>query len=222
MTRLTILAMTLCTGACLTAGRPLQRQECVQPDARLSELLPRYEQLRATGCTEECGPLRREIERLALVCPAHAPTLMANAVQAYDDKNVAAAQQWLDIILGRPGIHANAAVLRARIAIEEGNVPFASRLLESRIKLAPDHAGLRETYGAALYLSRQYAAAIRELKMAAALGAPPWRVAYHLGLVDEAEGRLDAAATHYAEALAGNAGWAPAQSRLTALRITAK
>lgn len=220
--RLTILTLSLYTGACLSAARPLQRQECIEPDARLSQLLPQYELLRATGCTAECGNLRREIERLVVVCPTHAPTLMANAVLAYDDKQVAAAQQLLDILLGQSGSHADAAALRARIALEEGNVPFALRLLQDRIKLAPDHAGLREAYGAALYLSRQYAAATRELNAAGAFGAPSWRVAYHLGLIDEAEGRLEAAAKRYAEALAGNAGWAPAQSRLTALRATGK
>ena len=44
------------------------------------------------------------------------------------------------------------------------------------------------------------------------------RIAYHLGLVAEAAGRLDEARQRYTEAVSGNPGWALAQSRLTALR----
>jgi hypothetical protein len=54
--------------------------------------------------------------------------------------------------------------------------------------------------------------------MAGMLGAPRWRIAYHLGLIEEASGRGDEASRLYAEALQGNPGWAPADSRLKALR----
>ena len=156
-----------------------------------------------------------------LVCPLHAPTLMANAVVAYDERQPIKAQQYLDQILAQPRSYPDAVVLRSRIAIEEGNLPFARRLLEQQIRLVPDHAGLHETFGAALYLDGQLEDATRELTSAAGLGAPGWRIAYHLGLVDEAAGRFDEALKHYAEALAGNPGWAPAQSRANALRARA-
>ena len=91
-------------------------------------------------------------------------------------------------------------------------------MLEAQINLAPDHPGLHETYASALYLSGQLPEARRELTAAGALGAPRWRIAYHLGLVEEASGRLDEASRYYAEALAGNPTWAPAASRLKALR----
>ncbi len=82
----------------------------------------------------------------------------------------------------------------------------------------PDHAGLYETYGATLYLGGQLPEARRELTTAGALGAPRWRIAYHLGLVEEASGQLELARQYYSEALEGNPGWAPAQSRLNGLR----
>lgn len=220
----TTLVAALLAGACASRyppSRPVLRQECLDPDAQLASVLKPYEELRAAGCTQECASLRREIERLAVVCPTHAPTLMANAVLAYDDRRLEVAQQLLDQILGQGSSHPDAAVLRARIALEEGNLPFAGRLLRQQITLVPDHAGLHETLGGALFLSRQYAEATRVLSTAAALGAPKWRISYHLGLVDEAEGRLDDAARRYTEALAGNPGWAPAQSRLNALKSTA-
>jgi Flp pilus assembly protein TadD len=71
-----------------------------------------------------------------------------------------------------------------------------------------------------LYLSGELADAALELQTAQRLGAPGWRVAYHLGLVDEAAGRLDAAREHYAAAVAGNPGWLPARSRLNALQAS--
>jgi tetratricopeptide (TPR) repeat protein len=222
------LAISLMTGACAAATPPLLRQQCYDPDAQLAKLLQPLDALRAQNCVaadprrgaSECERLRREIERLAVVCPLHAPTLMATAVIAYDEQRPAQSQQILDQILAQPRSYPEAAVLRARIAIEEGNVPFARRLLEDRIRLAPDHAGLHETYAAALYLDGQLPEVRRELAMAGALGAPRWRIAYHLGLVEEASGRRDEASRYYAEALQANPGWAPAESRLKALRAS--
>ena len=215
----------LVAGACATAT-PLVRQECHNADTQLANVLRPLEELRVKGCepdargsVSECERLRVELERLLIVCPGHAPILMANAVIAYDEHRPAKSQQFLDQILALPRGAPDAAVLRARIAIEEGNVPFARRLLEQQIRLAPDHAGLHETYGAALYLGGELPAARSELTMAAAFGAPRWRIAYHMGLVEEAAKRFEDARRYYAEALDGNPGWAPAESRLRALRV---
>jgi Tfp pilus assembly protein PilF len=210
---------------CATTS-PLLRQQCYNADAQLASVLQPLEALRANGCidpltqraTSECDRLRRELDRLVLVCPTHAPTLVANAVVVYDEGQQVRAQQLLDQVLAQSKSHPDAAALRARIAIDEGNVPFARRLLEQQIRLAPDHPGLRETYGAALYLDGQHPEARRELNLAEALGAPRWRIAYHLGLVEEASGHFDEARRYYSESLEGNPGWAPAQSRLNALR----
>jgi tetratricopeptide (TPR) repeat protein len=218
-------AAMLLTSACATSS-PLVRQECYSADAQLAGLLQPLEALRAKGCDPgvasrglaECDRLRREIERLALICPGHVPTLMANAVIAYDEHRPAISQQLLDQILAQPRSYPDAAVLRARIAVEEGNLAFSRRLLEQHIRLTPDHAGLHETYAATLYLERLLPEARRELTTAGALGAPRWRIAYHLGLVEEDSGQLDAALRYYAEALAANPGWAPAQSHLNAIK----
>ena len=216
-------AACLVAGAC--AGTPLLRQQCYNPDDQLAGLLKPFETLRAEGCDgrarQECDRLQREIARLVVVCPAHAPTLMANAVIAYDEGRAADAQQLLDLILSQPRSAPDAAAFRARIGIEDGNVPFARRLLEQHIRLDPDHWGLHETYAAALYLDGRMPEARSELTLAAALGAPRWRVAYHLGLVEEALGQVLEASRFYAEAIEGNPGWAPAESRLKALRAGA-
>lgn len=228
-TRRLCAVFTVCAlvaGACATAP-PLARQQCENADAQLASLLQPYEALRAKGCDagvkpgeSDCDHLRREIARLAVICPSHAPTLMANAVIAYDERRPGDAQQLLDQILSQPRTYPDAAVLRGQIAIEEGNVPFALRMLSQQIELVPDHAGLHETYAAALYLDGRMAEATSELTLAEALGAPPWRVAYHRGLIEEAAGRRDEAARYYAAAVEGNPGFQPAESRLKALRVT--
>lgn len=217
-------AVAVLAGACASAP-PIARQQCYNPDAQLAALLQPLEALRAKGCDpgvgareSECERLRREIARLAVICPGHAPTLMANAVIAYDDKRPVDAQQYLDRILAQPRSYPDAAVLRGEIAIEEGNVPFALRLLEDQLRLAPDHSGLHETHAAALYVDGKLTDARSELTLAEALGAPRWRIAYHLGLIEEASGRRDEAVRYYTEALAGNPAFQPAESRLRALR----
>jgi predicted Zn-dependent protease len=218
-------ACLMMTTACATS--PVLRQQCYGPDAQLAKLLKPYEELRAKDCTvngsverggAECERLEGEIVRLGVVCSAHAPTLMANAVIAYGESRPAESQQMLDVILAQPRGYPDAAVLRARIAIEEGNVQFAQRLLAQQIKLVPDHSGLHETFAAALYLDGKMAEARGELTLAGLLGAPRWRIAYHLGLIEEALGLGGEASRLYAEALQGNPGWAPADSRLRALR----
>jgi len=217
---LVTLALGVQSLACASTS-PLVHQQCNNADAQLAGVLKPLQELRAKGCDQndaQCDRLLRELERLAVVCSGHVPTLMANAVIAYDDHQTVKAQQFLDQILGEMPSHPDAAALRARIAVEEGNLPFARRLLEQQIKLAPDHAGLHETYGAALYLSGRLPEARQELTTAAMLGAPAWRIAYHLGLIEEASGRLAEAARYYSEALQGHPGWAQAEARLKAVR----
>jgi tetratricopeptide (TPR) repeat protein len=233
MTRLPLMtflaALSLMTAGCATTSS-LARLECYNPDRQLMVALQQLEARRVAGCgaggtiggAAECERYRREIERLAVVCSTHIPTLMANAVIAYDDRQLPKAQQFLDRIFSEPRSNPDAAVLRARIAIDEGNLSFARRLLEQQIKLAPDHAGLHETYGGVLYLDGQITEARRELTTADALGAPRWRVAYHLGLVEEAAGNLEAARKYYNEAIAASQDYAQARSRLRGLEGTRK
>src|SRR5262249_28113293 len=139
-----VLALALVAPHCATTS-PLARQQCNSPDAELATSLRLLEEARAKGCNpttandarSACDYLRAEIERLAVVCPTHVPTLMANAVIAYDDHRTVVSQQYLDQILSEAPSHPDAAALRARIAMEEGNVPFARRLMEQQIALSP-------------------------------------------------------------------------------------
>lgn len=222
---LAVLAGVLAlTGASCAARSVISGHECADPDRALHEAIVQLEDARGARCSEHgragsCVTREREIERLALVCPAHTLTMVANAVLAYERRNPAQSQQYLDRVRNEPSALPDAVMLRARIAIDEGNLPFARRVLAEQIRLRPDHAGLREVYGAALYLSGDLDGATRELQVAQRMGAPAWRVAYHLGLIDEAAGLPDAAREHYAASVAANPTWLPARSRLTALEM---
>jgi Tfp pilus assembly protein PilF len=222
--RTLVVVLTLAGTSCAT-HTGATHYECVNVDRALRDAVQQLEQSRAQGCEEHdardpdsCVARERAIERLAFVCPAHAPTMLANAVLAYESHDPVKSQQYLDRALGQTRALPDAAVLRAKLAIDEGNLPFARRFLAEQINLSPDHAGLREVHGATLYLSGELDGARQELQAARALNAPAWRVAYHLGLVEEAAGQSDLAMTYYEEAVEKNPAWVPARSRLNALR----
>jgi len=222
-----ILAFLL-TATFISCGRQAAVRpptDCLRADARLGDLWHALEDVRSSGdgCrtaagADRCEDLRHEIERLTYVCPNHSPALMANAILAYDARNPVKAQQLLDSLLAIPTLHPDAAVLRGRIALEEGNVPFALHFLEEQMRLSADHAGLRETYAAALYVAGRFEEARTYLMQAANLGAPPWRVAYHRGLLEEAAGAPLAALVQYDQALKLKPDWSLPAARAKGLR----
>lgn len=195
--------------------------ECPLPESQLMPAWHKWQEARSRpgGCgslddgVHTCADQRREIERVAYICPTYAPGLMASAILAYDDQQPARAQQYLDALFGLQRAHAPAAVLRGRIALEEGNIPFALRFLAEHVKLSPNDAELREVYAGALYLAGKLPEAKKQLTVAANLGAPAWRVAYHQGLFEEAGGNLHQAFQYYEAALRERADWDVALAR---------
>jgi len=171
---------------------------------------------------QHCEVLRSEIERLSIDCPNNPEVLMANALLAFDLRNFARTQQLLDELFSLPGTYPEAAALRARLSLEQGNIPFALRFLNEQINQSGDHAGLRETYASALYLAGRFDDAMAQIAIAQRLGTPAWRVAYCQGLIEEAAGKFEAAKVRYQEALQARPGWQPAGSRLNALVATGK
>ena len=211
--------------ACLSNSYGHRPTNC-NPDERLDELLKDYEAAKhdnkSGGQSDhilvDCDRIRVEIERLSAEFPQHVPTLMANARLSFEVKEPAKAQRYLDRLFGLQPVHAEAAVLRAQIAIGEGNVPFAKRLLEKQVNYTPDHYGLRETWSAALYMSGDLPGARAQLEVAEKLGAPAWRVAFNRGLIAEAVGDKGEAMKQYEASVAGNPDFKPAQARLSGKR----
>jgi tetratricopeptide (TPR) repeat protein len=191
------------------------------PDERLVALREQYDHAKAGHHEEEilvdCDRVRLELERLSLEFPGHVPTLMTNAAWAYDARETIKAQRYLDTLFSKQPIHPEAAVLRAHIAIDESNIPYARRLLEAQIRYTPDHALLREAHSGALFMAKDYDGASSEILMAERLGAPPARVAYHRGLIAEATGKTDEARKHFKAASDADPKDPRAKSRLSGM-----
>ncbi len=222
-TLLTLFVVVVCAG-CASQPWPTEHD----PGTKLEDILTEWQEMRAAGlrCEDsdrhdnvrvDCGRLRDALERVAITFPQNTDVLFASAVLAYASGEREQAQFHLDTVLERKPDHATAAELRSRIAIEEGNLAFATRLLDQTIELRPDVASLREVRAAVAYAMRDWEEARKALNTAARLGAPAWRLDYHQGLVCEAEGDVLRAETHYRAALEARPEWEAPQGRLRGL-----
>ena len=198
---------------------------CIDAGARLAAAIGRLEELRAAPepCSTEkdaadCRQQRAAIEHLAAVCPAHVPTLLANAVLAYGEGRSVLAQQYLDALFAVQASQPEAATLRVRLALESGNVSFALRFSADQIALSPAYGPLHELRASALFAAGRFDDAGVELTIAEKLGVPAWRVAYNRGLIAEKTGDLPEAAKQYQAALDARPGWTAASDRLKAIR----
>ena len=198
------------------------------PDARLDAILEAWRDHRAAGggCDDsfepdrpvvDCRRIMKALEVLALEFPRHPEVLLSVAVLAQEDSQPEKAQSYLAALLEVQPDHAEAAMLRARIAMGQGNLPLAARTLEEQILYAPDHAGLRETFASVAYLQGDWVAAERRLRAAEQLGAPDWRIAYHRGLIAEAQGFTEEAGAHYRRALDARPDFERARARLAGI-----
>ncbi len=198
------------------------RAQSTNPDTRLADLMADYQHAKShhdqgdgtDHILVDAERYKNEIERLSVEFPRHVPTLFANAALAYDHAEFAKCQSYCDRLFSIQPVHADAAVLRSQVAIREGDLPFAKRMLETQKNYTPDHARLREALSATLYLMKDYEGAGRELDAAERLGAAAWRVAYNRGLIAEGKGDAAGAMAAYEAALAAKADFAPAQARL--------
>lgn len=174
------------------------RDSNLEPNVRLDQLLALYQEARHDGssCHEirraysavnDCERIQREVERLALEFPNSERIAMTNAVMQFEAGRADKAQFTLDQLLSRPGPHPEAAILRSRIAMQDGNTVRARALLEREIRMSPDIAELREALAATYYLEGKYPEARKALAAAGRLGAPGWKLAYHEGLLREAK-----------------------------------
>lgn len=201
-----VIVFALAGAGCLTPSP----RHVGSPDTQLESLLVdlrdtrggTFERDRAVG-SDEAGReamVSREVSALALRFPRHVPVLVANASLAFERRDFIGAQKYLDQALQLDPVHAEATLLRVRIAAEAGNLPYARRKLREQLALAPDHAELREAHSGVLYLLGEYEEALAELDVADRLRgdeAETWKTNYHRGLIAEAQGDLDEAQEFY-------------------------
>lgn len=218
---LPILLLAACAPRQLRVGA----NSCANASADARKAWTELQAARAepNGCQGEnigrCEQLRLRIDFIGQNCPSSQPAMLATAILAYDDRQIAKAQSMLDTLLSNFPPDPDAAALRARIAIEEGNIPYALRFLAEQIHLTGNHSGLHEVYASALYLSGDHAAAAVQMEQSLKLGTPVWRVEYALGLIAEAKQDFATARSHYETALKSRPEWALAQARVQALEL---
>jgi Flp pilus assembly protein TadD len=222
------VAIAVSTAGCASSPSEPRAVTDFDPEERLEALLVEWRALpepgrscettpRAREAVRDCGQLRAEFEALVLEFPRDPRVRLAAAAVARDASDRARALSHLDALLSVTPAQPEAAVLRARLAVEEGNLALARRVLREQIALAPAHAALREAEAGVLYLSGDRPGAYAALDAAEALGAPAWRVAYHRGLLEEGGGDRIRALDHYRAASEANPSFAPARERSAGL-----
>lgn len=221
-----ILGVSMFLSACSTMDG--YRESNPQPDDRLDHILALYEVNRedGKGCNEmwhpgnetiDCGRLLNELDRLMAEFPHHERILMANAVFSYKSERKDRAQQVLDQLLNHSGSHPEAAILRAKIALEEGNNTLAGQVLRRQIMLVPDNSDLRSALAAVHYANGEYQKARNVLEVKGLSNNYPWEVSYHFGLLAEGDKDWFGACQYYQASLQQQPGYAPAMARLIGL-----
>jgi tetratricopeptide (TPR) repeat protein len=220
----TLGAMVLMLTACASMDTHIDKYPAAND--RLNYILGLYKinQKDGNACQEmwkannpitDCDRLLVELERLVAEFPHHQRVLMANAVLQYNNGRPDKAQYLLDNLLGQSGSHPEAAILRARISLEQGNHIRATQALEREIILAPFHPGLRSALAAVFYADGDYAKARGVMRSAIGeTNLNPWRTAYHHGLLAEGEKDWQGACLLYRLALDQRPGYKPASARL--------
>lgn len=224
MLRLSIVVVALVmAGGCATLDQ--KRQSNPDPNDRLDTMLRENEvsRLKGSECQEvknakgvlvDCQRVQREVDRLYTEFPEQERVIMANAVLHYEAGRYESAQFLLDQLLSQPGRHPEAAILRARISVAEGNLTGARILLQREIALSPEYADLRDALASVYYLEGNYIEAEKQLSIAGLLGAPEWRLVYHRGLLKEARGQHEAACNAYEMSVSQKPDFRPARARL--------
>ena len=166
----------------------------------------------------EVRALRRRAEDIVMRTPRHARALSTAGILAYEDDDPENAQVLLDRALEIDSTVPGAAVTRARVAIDQGNLRLATRVLGDAARRSPADPLVRETLAGVLFMEGRFDESMTRIDQAEALGAPAWRVAFHRGLIQESLGRWDAAEAQYELALEHCPDDPATQERLTGLR----
>ena len=222
-----ILLLLLVTLAGCAAKPQKYVTDVVDPGLEVDRLLGLYLENMSKGrsCTgdlgndsfQECDGVLRRLSQIYVAYPDNERVNMAMAIVGYQSGQVEKARFVLDQLLAKGLPRPEAAVLRARIALEEGNVNRARTLLEVQVRQNPMHPELHEMLAATHYANRKFPESMTSLALAERLGAPEWRIAYHRGLIFEARKNQPAACEQYVTSYSRNRDFHAPRGRLMAL-----
>lgn len=217
----TLLSLILGCVSCALFDTEYPDRE-INPDVEVPQLINSWQKARESELNRgdrmlASNEIRRQLERIAFEYPEHVPSLLACGIIAFEMREFESSARYLDRVFELEPMHPGAAILRSRIALAEGNTPYARRLLEEQIQMAPDDGELRAALAAVARLENEYDEARAHLESARRLGADEWRIAYNQGLVEEAAGNRDEAIRMFTMCLELNPEFRPAQSRLNGI-----
>lgn len=220
----TIASSLIFIQGCATHGGKVSGSN---PDQRLDQILGKHNVVlhQPISCHSrdqrsiDCRTLARSLESLMMEFP-HAPRiLIATAFVQYQLGRTLDSQFTLDQALSLSIPMPEAAVLRSRIAMSDGNFSLAKTIISRHLRLAPDYAPLYETEAASFYFQGRYGNALASLRQAEMLGTPPWRIHYHRGMIHEAMSRHSDACSDYAKVVNEIPGHPMANAKLRILRV---
>lgn len=201
-------------------------EQVYQPNVDLDALLLRYKVDNGViNCDDyrkritDCDTLSAELANLHLRYPNHRRIMLAAAIIYFDVSNIQSSQILLDKLLEQNRPAPEAAILRAQIAMSQGSVKTARKMLTKQLDMIPDHANLYEALSATYYLEGRYKKAQSVLYTADKLGGPSWRTQYHLGLINEGQKQYSQACHFYRQALQIKPDLTVATSRLLSLSL---
>jgi tetratricopeptide (TPR) repeat protein len=128
------------------------------------------------------------------------------------------AQRLLDKLIDIDPQNLKAVHLRAELAIEDGQLMLAEKMLKKQIAAQP-HYSLCDKLAYIYYLREDFDLAQAWLQRALDLGAPPARIDYHLGMIAEQRREPVLAQKYYEQALSQEPEFKKAAVRLRALQF---
>ncbi len=149
----------------------------------------------------DCYRLASELNGLHIKYPNSKRIMMAAALLEFELGNTASSQQLLDSLLSKRGAYPEAAILRSRIAMEEGNLTLARSVINKQLNITPDHPYLYEMQASYYYMEGKYTDALQSVKIAERFMKPNWRIAHHRGIIYEAQEQWYKACKEYKQIL---------------------
>ncbi|PKH32632.1 tetratricopeptide repeat protein [Shewanella sp. ALD9] len=214
----TVIVVALVSSACSTS----QTKREYQPDDQLTAMLKQYNVNQTDGVNcqgyqsaiSDCERLSNDLGALSMTYPKHQQIGFTAAIVYHQIGRDVDSQMVLDRLLSQQQPVSEVAILRSKLAMQEGNINLARTVLQRQVQLQPDHPELHATLAASYYLEGRYEKAEAVIATADRLGAPVWRTSYHLGLIHEAQSNWSQACHFYADTLSYQPAHRQSLSRL--------
>lgn len=205
------LGAVILTG-CAGTGQIAEFQE---PNEQLESILSTYGVSpesgvlcqHSSGSNHDCRALASELRTLNASYPEHQEIGLISALVEYQSGRREQAQFVLDLLMANnlePSVPVY--LLRAKIAMDEGNIALARDVIHKGLRHHPGNAEMYNHLAATFYLEGRYERADASLATADKLGLAPWKTNFLLGVLHKERLEYQSACHYFANALNLNAG----------------